>query len=236
MQQQGRFPQGGAAVLGAFQGDQPHLLVVPGQHRARGPLAEEGGAEVFSGSVQHDLPPQQQQGAAADHMGGQAELVAGSALQLQPLTGCPGQDRATAGHQQQVIAPQGHPGLQLRYAEKLTHAACLQQQARFRATQGPVAGPPIRVVAADAPLHIATVDIANWQPLAARPHDPLGQLQPAKAGQGPIAPCRHTPVQDRPGEPAAVRLQGPQGEATHPVEVAAIDGDPGLLLVGELHQ
>ena len=143
-QHPGGFGEGGPGPLHPLQGHQPEARAVAADHGAGGPLAQEGVAEPFGGSVQHHpAVPQQQRPASHDVAGLPQGRWAG--CRSQPLPRAPGKRGASAW------PPPGSPAAQrhcpARRARSLATSRCtdtVQHQGALRAAEGLVEPAPSR--------------------------------------------------------------------------------------------
>ncbi|MFM1798940.1 MAG: hypothetical protein RLZZ117_1218 [Cyanobacteriota bacterium] len=228
-QNPGRLQQRWPRVVDALKGDEPKLAAIAADDRSRCPLAKKGGGETLGPAIQDDLPIQQQQRPPAHHVGRLPQVAAALAGELQSRSRTPGQGSPSAGHQEILPGPQGHTRRQRRAVEAALHDAIPQHHASLRAAQGAVEGAPIHRVAGQPGAHVTAVHEQDRQwPTAAIAH-PLPKFQTAEAGQGGGLPGHNPPIQDGPGQPAPPLPQGSEGQAAHPVEVAAIDGHQGVV-------
>ena len=97
-----------------------------------------------------------------------------------------------------------------------------------------VSAAPVGGVAGQPLLHVAAVHRGDAPALALAVFDRFRQHQPIKAGQLSGLPASSAAVEDRPRQPAPLLAHRPERQAVDTVEVAAVDGDQGLLLAGQL--
>ena len=148
-------------------------MAIAADHGAGRSLGQEAGAEAFAGAIEHQLAVLEQERPAPQHVGLQAQGVGRLAGEGEQAAGPPGQLAVAAGHQQHGARIEGDPRSHGLTPQLLDHPVVLHQQAALAIAEGAVRPAPAGGVAAQAPLHIAAVEVEHGQPLALVIADPF---------------------------------------------------------------
>ena len=148
-------------------------MAIAADHGAGRPLGEEARAEAFAGAIEHQLAVLEQQRPTSDHVGLQAQGVGRLAGEVEQAAGPPRELAVAAGHQQHGARIEGDPRRHGLTPQLLDHPVVLQQQAALAIAEGPVRPAPAGGVAAEAPLHVAAVEVEHGQALALAIADPF---------------------------------------------------------------
>ena len=169
----------------------------------------------------------QQQGAASEHVAGLPEPVVRLQPQRDPVSGLSRQRCTTAGDHQIRLRRQRNPPSQCGGRINGLDDSVAHQQRLLLTAERPVDRSPGAGVAAEALLHIATVEVAEPPAASSVHHQVLVQPQPTELQGAVLVPGDHATVEDRSRQPDPITPQSTERQLADPIEEATVDSHHG---------